>query len=141
MFQDSYQYTELSIKNINFEKIAIEKFSKKQIPESYTYFKPAAETENIKIISSLLGMSAPTIIGNNYQNQMRADSINFRGKVTLLDFWYKSCYPCLKAIPALEKLRNKYDTGKLQIIGINHYDNTPAGIKSIPKFLEFNPIN
>lgn len=36
----------------------------------------------------------------------------------LIDFWYSTCFPCLKAIPSLNKLSSEY-AGKLKVIGIN----------------------
>jgi thiol-disulfide isomerase/thioredoxin len=42
----------------------------------------------------------------------------------LFDFYYQSCFPCLKAIPALNRLSKKYDLkGKgLLVAGINNVD-------------------
>ena len=47
---------------------------------------------------------------------------DFKGKVVLLDFWYLSCYPCLKAIPDLIKLQKEFKDD-LVIIGINDVDD------------------
>lgn len=47
---------------------------------------------------------------------------DFKGKVMLLDFWYLSCYPCLKAIPDLIKLQKEFKDD-LVIIGINDVDD------------------
>lgn len=44
-----------------------------------------------------------------------------KGKVVLLDFWYRGCYPCLKAIPVLIELQEEFKDD-LIIIGINTYD-------------------
>jgi thiol-disulfide isomerase/thioredoxin len=46
----------------------------------------------------------------------------FRGKVVLLDFWFKSCFPCLQAVPDLIKLQEEFKD-RLVIIGINDRDN------------------
>lgn len=48
---------------------------------------------------------------------------DFKNKVVLLDFFYKSCYPCMKAIPELQKLHEKYYDDGLVVIGINPYDD------------------
>ncbi len=44
--------------------------------------------------------------------------------LVLFDFYYQSCYPCLKAIPFLNKLNKKYNLdGKgLLVVGINTID-------------------
>jgi thiol-disulfide isomerase/thioredoxin len=41
-----------------------------------------------------------------------------RGRLTLLDFWYHSCGPCLKEIPNLIELQREYGSKGLEIIGI-----------------------
>lgn len=44
-----------------------------------------------------------------------------KGKVTLLDFWEVWCGPCIKSLPEIEKLSQKY-SGSLEIIGITTND-------------------
>ncbi|MBK8966923.1 MAG: TlpA family protein disulfide reductase [Lewinellaceae bacterium] len=56
----------------------------------------------------------------------------------LLDFWYRACFPCLKAMPVLEKLHQKYAKGGLTIIGINPYDKNMEALK---KFLNERHIS
>lgn len=46
---------------------------------------------------------------------------DLKGKVLLLDFWYRGCAPCLQAIPDLIALQEEFK-GDLVIIGINPYD-------------------
>lgn len=47
---------------------------------------------------------------------------NFKGNVVLVDFFYKACYPCMLALPALQSLHEKYKGEGLRIIGIDPYD-------------------
>lgn len=47
---------------------------------------------------------------------------DLKGKVVLLDFWYRGCLPCLKATPDLMKLQQEFKND-LVIIGINDIDN------------------
>lgn len=44
-----------------------------------------------------------------------------KDKVVLLDFWYRGCFPCLKAIPDLIQLQEEFKDN-LVIIGINDRD-------------------
>lgn len=46
---------------------------------------------------------------------------SLKGKVVLLDFWYRGCAYCIKAIPNLIALQEEFK-GDLVIIGINPYD-------------------
>lgn len=47
---------------------------------------------------------------------------DLKGKIVLIDFFYKSCYPCMQALPALQNLHEKYKDKGLIIIGIDPYD-------------------
>ena len=47
---------------------------------------------------------------------------NLRGQLVLIDFFYKSCYPCMQALPALQSLNEKYKDKGLKVIGIDPYD-------------------
>jgi peroxiredoxin len=56
---------------------------------------------------------------------------DFEGKILLFDFFYKSCYPCMKALPVLQSLYEKYKDRGLMVIGINPYDKPKEdGMKS-----------
>lgn len=53
----------------------------------------------------------------------------FKGKLVLIDFFYKNCYSCMKAIPALDSLYVKYKNNGLQVIGIDPEDSLNKAIK------------
>lgn len=55
------------------------------------------------------------------QNNTSVNLSQLKGKVVLLDFWYRGCAPCLQAIPDLIKLQEEFKDD-LVIIGINHSD-------------------
>nr|WP_294859010.1 TlpA disulfide reductase family protein [uncultured Fluviicola sp.] len=59
------------------------------------------------------------------------NSSDNRYKLVLFDFFYQSCFPCLKAIPALNLLNEKYGDKGLLIIGIDNVDPKDA------RFYEF----
>lgn len=57
-------------------------------------------------------------------NEKTVTLSNLKGKYVLLDFWATWCKPCIQEIPYLEKLHNKVDANKLQIISICVDKNT-----------------
>src|SRR5690606_15898531 len=42
---------------------------------------------------------------------------DLRGKVLVLNFWFKSCAPCVAEMPALNKLRNEFKGREVLFIG------------------------
>ena len=48
---------------------------------------------------------------------------DFKGELVLIDFFYKSCYPCMLALPGLQKLHEKYKDKGLNVIGIDPFDS------------------
>ncbi len=60
----------------------------------------------------------------------------YRGKVVYLDFWASWCAPCLKAIPAIEKMRGEFPADDFQIVAVN----VDKKKKKALRFLEKNPI-
>ena len=139
VYQGNTQYSEFFISKYTFDKVPLTKFSIDQIPKNYLI--DYGNKTNKKDSSQLLetGSYAPDITGSNYQNNMNIESILFKSKVTILDFWYTSCYPCIKAILIFEKLKEDY-RNNVQILGINNIDNTISGVQKLPKFLKYNEI-
>jgi thiol-disulfide isomerase/thioredoxin len=45
-------------------------------------------------------------------------SVNRRGKVVLLDFWYTTCLPCRDTIDVLRSFQAKYGYAGLEVVGI-----------------------
>lgn len=62
--------------------------------------------------------SLPTLAGDTVR------LADLRGKIVLIDFFYKSCIPCCAALPVLQNLHKKYKDCGFVIIGIDPYDDT-----------------
>jgi peroxiredoxin len=58
---------------------------------------------------------------------------DLQGQVVLLDFFYKSCYPCMLALPGLQRLHETYGGRGLRVIGLDPYDGEDDGMQA---FLE-----
>lgn len=77
------------------------------------YFKQEAEH-----IAGLIGKPAAdwTLKDLNGQSHSLAD---YRGKVVLLDFWYRGCGWCTKAMPEMEKVADDFKNDPVVLLGMN----------------------
>ncbi len=69
-------------------------------------------------------------------HMVHSDSV--KTGLLLIDFWYRSCYPCLKAMPALENLHQKYKDKGLLVVGINARDASAVEVKDFMKARQAN---
>ncbi len=60
-----------------------------------------------------------------------------RGKVVVLDFWYRGCTWCIRAMPALKSLAAEFAGRPVQIIGLN-VDKDPADARFVAEKLGLN---
>ena len=70
---------------------------------------------------NLLGMEAPPIEGTVFVDTPKVKIGDLKGKVVLLDFLAHWCAPCIESFPALDSLREKYESKGLVILGITQY--------------------
>jgi len=72
----------------------------------------------------------------NLNNGTSLKISDLKEKVVLLDFWYRGCFPCLKATPDLIKLQEEFKDN-LVIIGINDRDDA----EDISDYYEYKKAN
>lgn len=80
-----------------------------------------------------LNIKASDFSTNDYNNKNISLS-DFRGKYVLIDFWASWCVPCIKQIPELKVLQNKYNNKGFQIICISIDTSCQKWIESIKKY-------
>lgn len=51
-----------------------------------------------------------------------ADFSKLKGNLILLEFWFKNCGPCVKAVPRLNAIHQKYKNDKFQLFGIEYHE-------------------
>jgi peroxiredoxin len=95
------------------------KFTTKTIPEHYKVkeFAPFAAPELLELNSQAPDWTFSTTEGETIRLS------ELKGKVVLLDFYYKGCFPCMLAIPELQKLHEQFKDSGLMVIGMNPIDS------------------
>ncbi len=79
--------------------------------------EPAAQPTKIKV-EDWVGKPAPDFqVKDLYGEELSLEKYN--GQIVLLDFWATWCQPCIKEIPKLKKVYEKYKDKNFQIIGVS----------------------
>ena len=83
--------------------------------------KPAAASAGIDIyLREFSGSTRPTPIRLEAIGGKRFERTEFRGKVTLVNFWATWCPPCVEEIPSLNRLQAKFEGRPFELISINY---------------------
>lgn len=133
-WQDMHQFVDATIYDVklNEDKIKIQ-YSIDSIPKYFNVKnyeqKPAKELlhpGNKMPEWKLISLSGETL-----------ESQKLNAKLVLIDFWYKNCGPCIKAMPSLQKLHEEFKDKGLLVLGINDRDK---GDDALKKFLDYRHI-
>ncbi|CAN5288793.1 hypothetical protein BH10PLA2_BH10PLA2_35450 [soil metagenome] len=74
----------------------------------------------------LLEISGPTLDGKTF------NIADWRGKVVLVDFWATWCGPCVKELPNLQSVYNRFHKDGFEIVGVS-LDNDRAALENFVK--------
>ncbi len=120
-----YQYEIISLKNYKLNiKIDHSVFTLKSLPE-HIKIRDYVPYEDVELLPN------DTIAPNWELTSLNDEKINLtdlKGSLVLVDFFYKSCYYCMLALPGLQELHQQYKDKGLKIVGINPFDEKEKGI-------------
>lgn len=129
---DDYQITQVQINNINSTNLQYEFDDKIKGWKKVVYQPPVRQNFNAGDI--VQSFPAKDYISDNLIN------IEFDNKIVVLDFWYSACLPCVKIIPTLNLLYNKFKSD-VYFYAVNLSEDDYQNKKQVDKFLEIAPIN
>jgi thiol-disulfide isomerase/thioredoxin len=115
-----HQYLSFEIKHYTLNTVYDSNyFSAQAIPQFYKLkdYVPYKQPELLAKGAMAPAWKLVSLDGKEYSIK------DFTGRILLLDFFYKSCYPCMKALPLLQALHEKYKDKGLTVIGINPHDD------------------
>lgn len=139
-YKDQLQLKSWTINNVKFDQFKDEDLNSMVNFYMDTYEIEDYQTpteEDFKLLENYV--VAPVISGVIFPNYKQNTEINY-DKITILDFWYTSCMPCIKAIPYLNSLNEKYK-GNIEVIGVNPFEYEPENQETIESFLNRTPID
>ena len=123
------EYSSYNLKKYKFNNQQIKKLMPLQLSSIplYCNIQDYVETKKIDLLSKDSIAPNWTLISLDNKNVSLKD---YKGQIILIDFFYKACYPCMKAFPILQSLNEKYKSKGLTIIGIDPYDKRNEDIRT-----------
>jgi thiol-disulfide isomerase/thioredoxin len=74
--------------------------------------------EQLNARQALVGQPAEAFTTTDLDNNPQALT-DYRGKVVLLDFWYRGCGWCIRAMPQIEQVSEHYRGQPVAVLGMN----------------------
>lgn len=90
-----------------------------------------AQSDLFKPQSEMIGTTLKELTITDYL-QNKPEDTNFNNKFKVLEFWATWCRPCLKAIPHLNKLQNKYKDRNIVFLSFT-YQKPEETLKTLQK--------
>jgi peroxiredoxin len=141
-FQNEWQYNEWHFSNDKYNSITDNDFrSEFELLIKDYKIEDYKEPDPKEMEPLAIGQKAPEFKGFNYQLKDSISLGQYNKKYVLIDFWYKDCFPCIKAIASLNKIRTEYSKDDLVILGLNPFDNKEENKEKLEEFIEINKMN
>lgn len=113
--------------------------SKKEISGYYDLLTPELQKDSMGVtIRRFVSQPEVPQIGDEFidfeqvtPNGKTVRLSDFKGKITLVEFWGSGCFPCRKENPAIVKLYEKYHPLGFEILGVSMDDNKERWTKAI----------
>lgn len=139
-YQGDYQFEEWNLNNIRFDRGEMENFELNiGALTDYEYSKYQRKDESY-YAPLAAGTSAPNFEGEYFQKNSPLQLSDKLGQITILDFWYMSCFPCIKAIPELNKVYDAYREKGVDVWGVDSKDLDKVALERLPEFIQRNEM-
>lgn len=139
-YKDQIQRNVWSLSNIKFDQLKDIDFDRRvtNYMNRFTIedYEPPTE-DDFKLLE--IGSAAPKITGTLFPDYEKNIELNY-DKITILDFWYTSCMPCIETIPHLNSLQEKY-RNSIEVVGVNPVEYKEKDEERISAFLNRTPID
>jgi len=129
-------------------KLPVKTVTQQSYKDRMEYCKANAEIKTANIAGSeqvmtmewvpekcIIGAPLPIFETQTF-NGKKIDAAYFKNKLTIINFWFETCPPCIAKIPALNELKHKYKNQNINFLAIGQDSQ-----KDIESFIEENPFN
>ncbi len=114
-------------------------WQKRKVAGMRSTIRLLAVAASITLIAASASAAAPDFNLRNLQGErVNLKTLLAKGPV-LLDFWATYCKPCIKAMPKLQKIHEKYGKSGLTVLGVNV--DGPRGQNRVKPFLRARKVN
>lgn len=137
-FQGNQQYTNWDYRESQYgHNTHIERLQEANLAKFNNIVQYQTDTP---ILESAPSFDFSSVSGNVLTTKESFRIKDVRSKYIILDFWYSSCYPCIKSIPAVNEIHNAYKDKGVTVFGINPVDDLVKNKARLDKFLQNNPM-
>lgn len=112
-----YSITGIKKKLLEVNQFSREKLSDYRIEKRYNSSEEDTKDELLPVGSPAPNWKLPLISGNTME------LTDLKGKIVIMDFWFKACAPCQKQMIALQALHEKFPSNEVVVVGINTIDD------------------
>lgn len=118
------EYREWYLKNTHFNKARAQDLHNRFLSMTQDYdFKVYQTPKKEKANTSKNPIRINNFKGEFISSQAGTFNLDdYKGKIVILDFWYRTCPPCIKSIPQLNSIYDAYVTDEVLMFGINDID-------------------
>jgi thiol-disulfide isomerase/thioredoxin len=109
------------ISNVSFVRPKVDLFNEFLYTKSNRKIDEGTDLKKADTLA--LNSKAPIIKGIDVANNLPIETIAFKNKIVILDFWFVECPPCGKVNDVLKRIQTKYESKGVQIIGVNKNDD------------------
>ncbi|HJW28343.1 MAG TPA: TlpA disulfide reductase family protein [Saprospiraceae bacterium] len=138
-FQGNQQVMEWKFSHVSYSNDTIIDEQKEMFSRKYDHIVDISQTPEEKKdlkVYDFSKLEGPVL---NQDVHIRLDTI--KAPFYILDFWYSSCMPCIKMIPQINTLADKYHEKGILVMGINMIDNQVKDKSRLDRFLTYNPMH
>lgn len=134
------QYNRWEMSNIIYDKETLTDLEDKFVKSTNGYLLKIFEQKSSEELAPLkTGTKAPFFDGSDLFTENETTLGDFKNKVIVLDFWYRSCYPCIQSIPSLINISTKYKD--VIVLGVNPVNTRDTDREKLIEFVNYKKIN